>query len=110
MQLAKGAVRAGIEFLLKEKGVSVGALDRVFVAGSFGYHLREESLISLGLLPPQAAGKVSFLGNTSRTGAEMLLLNSSLRPTLEALVEDVEQVELTARPDFDQVFVEAMGF
>lgn len=110
VQLAKGAIRAGIEFLLRECGVTVDELDRVYVAGSFGYHLREESLITLGLLPPKTAGKVSFLGNTSRTGAEILLLNTTHRAGLEALVGEVEEVELTARPDFDRVFVEAMGF
>ncbi|MBI1921048.1 MAG: DUF4445 domain-containing protein [Geobacter sp.] len=110
VQLAKGAIRAGIEFLLKEKGVAVADIDRVLIAGSFGYHLREESLITLGLLPRGVAGKVSFLGNTSRTGAEMLLINGELRSGLEKLVLDVEQVELTARADFDKVFVDAMGF
>ncbi len=110
VQLAKGAVRAGIEFLLREKGITADQVDRVLIAGSFGYHLREGSLITIGLLPGEFAGKVEFVGNTARSGGEMLLLNAGLRQELEALVKDIELVELTALKDFDRVFMDAMGF
>jgi uncharacterized 2Fe-2S/4Fe-4S cluster protein (DUF4445 family) len=110
VQLAKGAIRAGIDILLDERGVSAAGLDRVYIAGSFGFHLREESLLTLGLLPIECAGKVSFLGNTSQSGGELLLLSDRLRVELEALTADVERVELTGRADFDRVFMKAMGF
>lgn len=110
VQLAKGAIRAGIDLLLKGAGVAPSRLDRVLIAGSFGYHLSEESLLVLGLLPPQAAGKISFLGNTARCGGEMLLLNRHLRDELTGVVEDVRTVELAADPLFERVFVEAMAF
>ena len=110
VQLAKGAIRAGIDILLDERGVTAVELDRVFIAGSFGFHLREESLLTLGLLPPETAGKVSFLGNTSQSGGELLLLSDRLRVELEALTADVERVELTGRADFDRIFMKAMGF
>jgi uncharacterized 2Fe-2S/4Fe-4S cluster protein (DUF4445 family) len=110
VQLAKGAIRAGIDILLDERGVTSAGLDRVFIAGSFGFHLREESLLILGLLPIECAGKVSFLGNTSQAGGELLLLCDRLRVELEALTADVERVELTGRADFDRVFMKAIGF
>ena len=110
VQLAKGAIRAGIDILLDERGVPAAEVDRVFIAGSFGFHLREESLLTLGLLPPETAGKVSFLGNTSQSGGELLLLSDRLRVELEALTADVERVELTGRADFDRIFMKAMGF
>ncbi|MEI6205436.1 MAG: ASKHA domain-containing protein [Desulfuromonadales bacterium] len=110
VQLAKGAIRAGIELLLQEAGVLAADLDRVLIAGSFGYHLRERSLLTLGLLPPEAAGKVSFVGNTSRSGAEMLLLNQHTRNRLKKLVEDVDVVDLAGNPHFERVFIQAMGF
>jgi uncharacterized 2Fe-2S/4Fe-4S cluster protein (DUF4445 family) len=110
VQLAKGAIRAGIDLLLKGAGIAPDRLDRVLIAGSFGYHLSEESLLTLGLLPPESAGKISFLGNTARGGGEMLLLNRHLREELSDVVEGVTAVELAADPLFERVFVEAMAF
>jgi uncharacterized 2Fe-2S/4Fe-4S cluster protein (DUF4445 family) len=110
VQLAKGAIRAGIELLLDGAAISSAQLDRILIAGSFGYHLSEESLLILGLLPPEAAGKISFLGNTSRSGGEMLLLNQTLRDELAGIVSRVKSVELAADPAFERVFVEAMKF
>jgi len=96
--------------LLKGAGVTPDRLDRIFVAGSFGYHLSEESLLILGLLPPESAGKISFLGNTARSGGEMLLLNCHLREELNGVVDGVTAMELAADPLFERVFVEAMAF
>ncbi len=110
VQLAKGAIRAGIELLLQELGLNASDLDRVLIAGSFGFHLRECSLITLGLLPVEVAGKVSFLGNTSRSGGEMLLINQSLREKLQHTVTQVEVIDLAGRPAFERVFTNAMGF
>ncbi len=110
VQLAKGAIRAGLDLLLKRAGVSPDRVDRVLIAGSFGYHLKESSLLALGLLPAETAGKVTFLGNTARGGGEMLLLNSQLRERLDKLVDGISSVELAADPHFERVFVEAMAF
>jgi uncharacterized 2Fe-2S/4Fe-4S cluster protein (DUF4445 family) len=110
VQLAKGAIRAGIELLLQEVCLTSSDLDRVLIAGSFGFHLRERSLLTLGLLPPDAAGKVSFVGNTSRSGAGMLLLNRHLRKHLKKTVEQVRVVDLAGSPAFERVFMEAIGF
>lgn len=110
VQLAKGAIRAGIDLLLQARETVAPELDRVYIAGSFGYHLSEESLLILGLLPPEASGKVTFLGNTAKSGGEMLLLNRHLRAELIEMVSNVEVVELAANPAFDRAFVEAMRF
>jgi uncharacterized 2Fe-2S/4Fe-4S cluster protein (DUF4445 family) len=110
VQLAKGAIRAGIELLLKAEGLTTAHLERVYIAGSFGFHLREQSLITLGLLPPEAGGKVSFLGNTARSGGEMLLINQRLRGELRELVGQVRVVDLAGDPAFERTFMEAMGF
>lgn len=110
VQLAKGAIRAGIDLLLAGAGLRADELDRVLIAGSFGYHLREESLLVLGLLPPAAAGKLTFVGNTARSGGELLLLNRHLRDELDAIAGRVDTVELAADPAFERIFVEAMKF
>jgi uncharacterized 2Fe-2S/4Fe-4S cluster protein (DUF4445 family) len=110
VQLAKGAIRAGIDLLLDAHATTAGEIDRVYIAGSFGFHLREESLLTLGLLPAEVAGKVTFLGNTAKSGGEMLLLDHTLRSELLQLVDSVEVVELAANPAFDRAFMEAMKF
>lgn len=110
VQLAKGAIRAGIDLLLRHLGVGAGDVCSVLIAGSFGYHLRAESLITLGLLPLAFAGKIEFVGNTSKTGAETILLDRECRLEMVRLVAGVEVVELAAAADFDKAFVASLGF
>jgi uncharacterized 2Fe-2S/4Fe-4S cluster protein (DUF4445 family) len=110
VQLAKAAVRAGIDTMLARNGLTPAALDRALVAGSFGYHLTTRSLIDIGLFPAELDGKVSFVGNTARTGAEALLTNADARAALLAVTRDVEAVDLATDPQFTGIFVAAMGF
>ena len=110
IQLAKGAVRAGIEYLLKSADVRAGEVDEVLIAGSFGYHLRAKSLIHIGLLPGAFEGKIRFVGNTSQTGGEAFLLNRSCREEMEGLVRDVKVLELANYKDFDRLFVGCLPF
>jgi len=110
VQLAKGAVRAGIEFLLENKGVRASDVDKVLIAGSFGYHLREKSLINIGLLPKEFEGKVEFVGNTSLSGAKAFLLNQTYREKMKEMVKSVEVLELANYKDFDRVFVRCLSF
>lgn len=110
VQLAKGAVRAGIEFLLESRGVTAAEVDKVLIAGSFGYHLRAKSLINIGLLPAQFDGKIEFIGNTSKSGGQAFLLNKEYRREMEKLVNKVEVIELANYKDFDRVFVKCLGF
>ena len=76
VQLAKGAVRSGIDIMLERSELKPEDVDRVLIAGAFGYHLSPESLLTLGLLPPAFAGKIEFVGNTSKTGGHMLLTHA----------------------------------
>jgi uncharacterized 2Fe-2S/4Fe-4S cluster protein (DUF4445 family) len=110
IQLAKGAVRCGIEMLLSCFGLSPEAVDEVIIAGSFGYHLNENSLINIGLLPPQFAGKITFAGNTSLSGAAAFLLNVSFRDEIKELAAKVERVELAQDAGFERTFIQYMGF
>jgi uncharacterized 2Fe-2S/4Fe-4S cluster protein (DUF4445 family) len=110
VQLAKGAIRSGIEFLLRGVGVGAGEVERVLIAGSFGYHLRPESLLAIGLLPPGFSGKIELVGNTSRSGGEALLLNRQARDEMAAVVAGIEVVELANHPEFDRLFVDCLGF
>ncbi|MDR0683987.1 MAG: ATP-binding protein, partial [Spirochaetaceae bacterium] len=110
IQLAKSAIRCGIELLLARFGNNAADVDRVIIAGSFGYHLNERSLINIGLLPPQFAGKVSFAGNTSLGGAAALLVSAPLRERIKETAAKVEKVELAMDTGFEQAFIEYMSF
>ncbi|WP_295456132.1 ASKHA domain-containing protein [uncultured Thiodictyon sp.] len=110
VQLAKAAVRAGIDTLLKRNGVDAAAVDRALIAGSFGYHLTTRSLVDIGLFPAAFDGKVEYVGNTARTGAETLLTNGAARASLAEQVARVESVELANDPQFSDGFIAAMAF
>lgn len=110
VQLAKGAIRAGIEMLLLSLNVKAEEVALVEIAGSFGFHLREESLINIGLLPKEFKGKVIFIGNTSKTGGEAFLLNTDFRKSMNSLVKEINVIELANQKDFDKVFVRALNF
>jgi len=110
VQLAKGAIRAGVEYLFVSQGIAAGAIDRVLIAGSFGYHVRAESLLSIGLLPREFAGKIELVGNTSQSGGRAFLLNRTYRRQMTERVKQVSVVELANHEDFEKVFVRCLGF
>ncbi len=110
VQLAKGAIRTGIEYLLRDTGVSPAEVDEVLIAGAFGYHLREKNLVAVGLLPEAFRGKINFVGNTSRTGGVAFLLNKSYREEIERVVKTVRTIELANYRDFDKTFVNFLRF
>ncbi|MEI6100912.1 MAG: ASKHA domain-containing protein [Eubacteriales bacterium] len=110
VQLAKGAVRAGVEALLKSLDIDAMDVDRVEIAGSFGYHLRANSLINLGLLPRAFEGKIDFVGNTSKTGGKAFLLNTDFRSEMKEVVQKIDSVELANREDFEKIFVAMLSF
>lgn len=110
VQLAKGAIRTGIELLLRHAGVEAANLKRIYIAGSFGYHLSPQSLFELGLLPRECTGRISFLGNTAHSGAQQLLLAATRRRELDSLSARVKGVELASSPDFEREFVQRLGF
>ena len=110
LQLAKGAVRTGVDAMLLSRGLTPESIARVEIAGSFGYHLREDSLLALKLLPEAFAGKVHFVGNTALSGGRAFLLNTDLRREMEQTVQGITCIELSDDEAFQQNFVSSLGF
>jgi uncharacterized 2Fe-2S/4Fe-4S cluster protein (DUF4445 family) len=110
IQLAKGAIRTGIDMLLAEAGLTTEDLEEVILAGAFGYHLRPESLATMGLIPEHLSRKVHFAGNTSKTGCAMMLLNRSLREYLEKKVLNIEHLPLAEKASFQDLFIANLNF
>ena len=110
VQLAKAAIRAGLDALLAGAKVRRQDVERVLVAGSFGYHLRPDSLAGSGLLPPELAAKVEAAGNTCKAGAVTLLTDDGTRRELQAVAGRVRSIELANDVAFGRRFVEQMAF
>ncbi|MEN6386320.1 MAG: ASKHA domain-containing protein [Phycisphaerales bacterium] len=111
MQLAVGAIRAGITIMLKKAGISASDLQRIFVAGGFGSFIRRNHAQRIGLLPADVNHeKISFIGNTSLAGAKLALLSLDARQKTYELASQAEHVELSADFDFQNEFANAMIF
>ncbi len=109
-QLAKGAVRAGIETLLKRAGVSAERVSRVLLAGGLGYYVKARSAARTGLIPPEFARRAHAVGNGSLYGAYLALCDASLRSEAKEIAARCETVDLSADPFFTQAFTEGMFF
>jgi len=110
LQLAKGAIRTGIDMLMSEAKVTAEDLEDITLAGAFGYHLRPDSLATIGLIPEKLAPKVRFAGNTSKTGCAMMLINADLREYLQKQVQRVEHLPLAEKISFQDLFIENLNF
>ncbi|RLE40730.1 hypothetical protein DRJ23_01415 [Candidatus Acetothermia bacterium] len=109
-QLAKGAIRAGIDVLLEHAAVNFDDIDRVLVGGAFGSSLFPLSLLRTGLLPPISVEKIHFLGNSAGQGAKLVLLNHKNEEKLQQLNKRINYIELSFIKDFSQRFVSCMQF
>ena len=110
LQLAKGAIAAGIEILMKEFGTTADALDEVLLAGAFGNYIKKESALRIGLLPRVPLEKITQIGNAAGTGAKLVALDRGLLAEAEDLSRRARYVELAGRADFQMTFAEAMLF
>lgn len=110
LQMAKAAVCAGVELLMEAMGTDAGGVDRVFLAGGFGYFLDVEKAARIGLFPPQLAGKVTAVGNTSLLGACLYGGDASLRERAEAMCRRAKVLNLAEQPGFEQKYLERLNF
>ncbi|MGC8930377.1 MAG: ASKHA domain-containing protein [Dictyoglomus sp.] len=109
-QLAKSAIRAGIEVLLNKADITYEDLDRIYVAGTFGNYINLENAIKVGLLPPIEIKKFVISGNTALMGAEILLLNKELIEEAEEIIKKVKYIDLSLSSEFQELFVKFIGW
>ena len=110
LQMAKAAVCAGVELLMEAMGTDASRIDKVFLAGGFGYFLDVEKAAWIGLFPPQLAGRVTAVGNTSLLGACLYGGEESLREKAEAMCRRAEVLNLAELPGFEQKYLERLNF
>lgn len=110
IQLAKSAIVSGIETLLDSAGLSQEDLDAVFIAGGFGSNINIRSACCIGLLPKQFEKISKAVGNTSLTGASMLLLEEKNKSRLKDLTKLCRSIDLSKNSYFTQHFIDNMLF
>ncbi len=110
IQLAKGAVRSGIDLIMEAGGITAGDLDKIYVAGGFGNYLRPAHMERIGLIPPGTAPKIFFCGNASIDGSTALLVDKDTRAYIETGLKEMTYVELASQPKFMKHFVKSLQF
>ena len=111
MQLAKSAIAAGVQVLLKNAGIDFAAIDAIFLAGGFCNCIDPESAMKIGLISPFLASKIIPLGNTSGTGALLALKSTRFDAVIHNLLKhNTFYIELSGNEEFTIEFAMYMGF
>lgn len=110
LQLAKGAIQAGVLVLMEEMGIKARDLQHIYLAGAFGNHINKAQARRLGLLPDLPLERVISVGNAAGEGAKLALLSHSLRQEAAAIGKRVDYLELARHKGFMDYFTEAMVF
>ena len=108
IQLAKGAIRAGIEILLGHAGITAGEVDDWIIAGAFGTYLDLGAAQRIGMFPRQPLERFHQVGNAAGVGAKQMLLSQEARLLSNRIVERVSYIELTVQPEFTDIYVGAL--
>jgi uncharacterized 2Fe-2S/4Fe-4S cluster protein (DUF4445 family) len=108
VQLAKGAIRSGIEILCQKAGIQPDQIDHFLIAGAFGNYLDLGSAIEIGMFPDVPLERYAQIGNAAGAGARMLLVNHSQRTLAEKTSQEIDYVELTAEETFNDIYVSAL--
>jgi uncharacterized 2Fe-2S/4Fe-4S cluster protein (DUF4445 family) len=110
IQLAKGAIRAGIEILMQEVGITAAQVEAWIIAGAFGTYLDLNSAMRLGMFPTAPLERFHQVGNAAGVGAKQMLLSRRKRLESAELAARAGYIELTIYPEFTEKFVESMYF
>jgi uncharacterized 2Fe-2S/4Fe-4S cluster protein (DUF4445 family) len=110
LQFAKAAIATGWALLLEEFDVEARDIQQVLLAGSFGSYLSPASAIKIGLVPKISILRIVSAGNVAGEGAKMVLLSAQERHGANALLDEISYVELSDRPDFNDIFVDRLSF
>jgi uncharacterized 2Fe-2S/4Fe-4S cluster protein (DUF4445 family) len=105
---AKAALYAGVSLLLREVGLTLDVVEKVYIAGGFGNYLDVRKAIMIGMLPDMPVEKFSFIGNTSITGAYLCLLSGKMRGEAEEIAKKMTYMELSVSRGFMDEYMSAM--
>ncbi len=110
IQLAKGAIYAGIILLLKDTGISIKDVDRIYLAGAFGSKTNYEKIIKIGLLPKVNINIIKSIGNAALNGASKFLLGDISKKDIDVIAANCSYLELATNDEFNEVFIDSISF
>ena len=110
LQLAKGAVRTGLESLLAETDTSIEQIEHIRLAGNFGAGVDAHDAMRIGLIPRVDAEKIDIVGNAALRGAALVLVSRDARLRSRNAAEHSRFLELAGKPEFEMRFAESMFF
>ena len=110
VQLAKAAIRAGIETLFSAANLTGDKVERLLLAGGFGSRLSAPSAAAIGLIPPALASRTEAIGNAAGTGACRLLLDPAAAQEARAIAAHIRVLTLNEQPGFESDYIRFMRF
>ena len=122
IQMAKAAIRAGIELLLKAYGVTADEVETVYLAGGFGKKMDVKSAVQIGMFPPELSEKIVAVGNAALEGAALALHDdesknitqnaqqNSIKWRAEFVRTHTREINLAGQAEFEERYLSEMGF
>ena len=110
VQLAKAAIRAGIELMARHLGKPVESIERVLLAGAFGNYLDPASACKIGMIPPVLLERIQPIGNAAGAGAKLCALSAQEFAYGTKLARETEFLELATLPEFQDQYVDCLTF
>ncbi len=110
VQMAKAAIRAGIEILLLKAGISYKDISKLYIAGGFGFYLDVKKAAETGLLPKELVDKSIAVGNTALRGAAVCLINKKAKETMAEIAQTATEIPLALEEKFQEYYIDFMQF
>ena len=110
VQLAKAAIRAGIELMCDHLGVEAEDIQQVLLAGAFGNYMDPRSACRIGMIPPALLDRIKPIGNAAGEGAKICAVSREAYEYSKRLAAQTEFLELASKPEFQDCFVDALEF
>jgi uncharacterized 2Fe-2S/4Fe-4S cluster protein (DUF4445 family) len=107
LQLAKAAIRTGIQVLLETSGCAEDDIKQVIIAGAFGTYIDVASAVAIGMLPPLPLNRFRQAGNAAGMGAKLALISLRQRAEAQVIASKAKYIELASVPNFESTFVQA---
>jgi uncharacterized 2Fe-2S/4Fe-4S cluster protein (DUF4445 family) len=108
VQLAKGALRTGIELLCKETHMALPR--KILLAGAFGNYIHPRDALAIGMFPAMASEDIEGVGNAAGAGAILTLFDERFAQKAIEISRTTRVLDLSTHPDFQQTFIRALAF
>jgi uncharacterized 2Fe-2S/4Fe-4S cluster protein (DUF4445 family) len=110
LQFAKASIATGWNLLCRDLGIGPAEIAQVLLGGSFGSYLSAASAVKIGLVPKLPLTRIIAAGNVAGEGAKIVALSVTERAAANAVLDEVEYVELSGREDFNDLFIDQLAF